>query len=222
VIIPSFAVGRTQEIVYNIHQMIDRREIARIPVFVDSPLAVNTTDVFKKHRESFDDETWDFMQNGRHPALDFEGLTYIRNVQESKALNERKEPMVIIAASGMAETGRILHHLKNNIEDPRATIVIVSWQAPYTLGRRLADRDEKIKIFGEMFYRRAEVATIGGFSAHAGQDQLLEYAKAAQARRDGIYLVHGEYPAATLLKTRLGEQGQHDVHYPDLHQYVEI
>lgn len=222
VVIPSFAVGRTQEIVYNIHQMIDRHEIARMPVFVDSPLAVNTTAVFKQHRECFDEETWNFMQNGRHPALDFNGLTYIRDVTESKAINERKEPMVIIAASGMAENGRILHHLKNNIEDPRATIVIVSWQAPYTLGRRLADREEKVKIFGEVFYRRAEIATIGGFSAHAGQDQLIEYALAAQGKRDGIFLVHGEYAAATLLKTRLGENGLHNVHYPDLHQYVEL
>jgi len=130
--------------------------------------------------------------------------------------------MVIIAASGMAENGRILHHLKNNIEDPRATIVIVSWQAPYTLGRRLADREEKVKIFGEVFYRRAEIATIGGFSAHAGQDQLIEYALAAQGKRDGIFLVHGEYAATTLLKTRLGENGLHNVHYPDLHQYVEL
>ncbi|GAB4483759.1 MAG: MBL fold metallo-hydrolase [Anaerolineales bacterium] len=222
VIIPSFAVGRTQEIVYDIHHMIDRREIPRIPVFVDSPLAVHTSDVFKKHRECFDAETWEFMQNGRHPALDFNGLTYIQNVEESKALNERHEPMVIISASGMAETGRILHHLKNNIEDPRATIVIVSWQAPYTLGRRLADREERVKIFGEVFYRRAEVATIGGFSAHAGQDQLLEYGLAGQGKREGIYLVHGEYASATVLKTKLGEHGLHNVHYPDLHQYVEI
>jgi len=222
IIIPSFAVGRTQEIVYDIHQMIDRHEIPHIPVFVDSPLAVHTSDVFKKHRECFDAETWEFMQNGRHPALDFNGLTYIQNVEESKALNERHEPMVIISASGMAETGRILHHLKNNIEDPRATIVIVSWQAPYTLGRRLADREEKIKIFGEVFYRRAEVATIGGFSAHAGQDQLVEYGVAAQGKREGVYLVHGEFSAATLLKTKLGERGVYNVQYPDLHQYVEI
>ena len=222
VIIPSFAVGRTQEIVYNLHRMIDSRDIPRVPVFVDSPLAVNASDIFKKHRECFDDETWDFMQKGTHPALDFNGLTYIRSLEESKQLNTRKDPMVIISASGMAETGRILHHLKNNIEDKRSSIVIVSWQAPYTLGRRLADREERIKIFGEVFYRQAEVATIGGLSAHAGQDLLMEYAEAAQAHKHGIFLVHGEERGALPFKTKLEEKGHHNIFYPELHQSIEI
>jgi metallo-beta-lactamase family protein len=222
VVIPSFAVGRTQEIVYNLHRMIDSGNVPRIPVYVDSPLAVNTTDVFKRHRECFDDETWDFMLKNKHPALDFDGLTYIRSAQESRQLNEHREPMVIISASGMAETGRILHHLKNNIEDPRSTVVIVSWQAPYTLGRRLADREEKIKIFGEIFYRRADVATIGGLSAHAGQDMLLEYAKAGQGRKHGIFLVHGEERSALPLKAKLTESGRHNTFYPELHQAVEF
>lgn len=222
VIIPSFAVGRTQEIVYNLHRMIDARDIPRVPVFVDSPLAVNASDIFKKHRECFDDETWEFMNNGTHPALDFNGLTYIRNLEESKQLNTRKDPMVIISASGMAETGRILHHLKNNIEDKRSTIVIVSWQAPHTLGRRLAEQEERIKIFGEVFYRQADVVTIGGLSAHAGQDMLVEYAQAAQARKHGIFLVHGEERGALPLKAKLRESGHHNVFYPELHQSLEI
>ncbi|PKN91754.1 MAG: MBL fold metallo-hydrolase [Chloroflexi bacterium HGW-Chloroflexi-6] len=222
VVIPSFAVGRTQEIVYNLHQMIDSHDIPRVPVFVDSPLAVNASDIFKKHRECFDDETWAFMQNGTHPALDFQGLTYIRSLEESKQLNARKDPMIIISASGMAETGRILHHLKNNIEDKRSSIVIVSWQAPHTLGRRLADQEERIKIFGEVFYRQAEVVTIGGLSAHAGQDMLVEYAHAAQARKHGIFLVHGEERGALPLKTKLNENGHHNVFYPELHQSIEI
>jgi metallo-beta-lactamase family protein len=162
------------------------------------------------------------MLKNKHPALDFEGLTYIRSAQESRLLNERHEPMVIISASGMAETGRILHHLKNNIEDPRSTVVIVSWQAPYTLGRRLADREEKIKIFGEIFYRRADVATIGGLSAHAGQDMLVEYAKAGQGRKHGIFLVHGEERSALPLKAKLTESGKHNAFYPELHQAVEF
>lgn len=222
VIIPSFAVGRTQEIVYNLHRMIDARDIPRVPVFVDSPLAVNATDIFKKHRECFDSETWDFTQNGHHPALEFNGLTYIRSLEESKQLNTRKDPMVIISASGMAETGRVLHHLKNNIEDRRSTIVIVSWQAPHTLGRRLADREERIKIFGEVFYRQAEVATIGGLSAHAGQDLLTEYAHSAQARKHGIFLVHGESRGATPLMEKLKGIGHHNIFYPQLHDSVEI
>ncbi len=222
VVIPSFAVGRTQEIVYNLHRMIEAGDIPRLPVFVDSPLAVNTTDVFKRYREYFDAETWDFMLKGKHPALDFDGLTYIRSVQESKQLNERREPMVIISASGMAENGRILHHLKNNIEDARNTIVIVSWQAPFTLGRRLADREEKIKIFGEVFYRRAEIATIGGLSAHAGQDFLTQYARAGNGQKHGIFLVHGEERAALPLKQKLMEGGLHKVFYPEAHQTLEI
>jgi metallo-beta-lactamase family protein len=222
VIIPSFAVGRTQEIVYNLHQMIDAGDVPRVPVFVDSPLAVNASDIFKRHRECFDDETWDFMRGGNHPALDFKGLTYVRSLDESKQLNTRKDPMVIISASGMAETGRILHHLKNNIEDKRSTILIVSWQAPHTLGRRLADREERIKIFGEVFYRQAEVATIGGLSAHAGQDLLVEYAEAAQAHKHGIFLVHGEERGALPFKNKLNERGHHNVFYPEIHQSVEI
>lgn len=222
VIIPSFAVGRTQEIVYNLHSMIDAGDIPRVPVFVDSPLAVNTSDVFKRHRECFDDETWDFMRSGKHPALDFDGLTYIRSLEESKQLNTRQDPMVIISASGMAEAGRILHHLKNNIADKRSTIVIVSWQAPHTLGRRLADREERIKIFGEVFYREADVATIGGLSAHAGQDLLVEYAQAAQARKHGIFMVHGEERGAIPFKNKLNQSGHHNVFFPELHQSVEI
>jgi metallo-beta-lactamase family protein len=223
VIIPAFAVGRTQELVYNLHRMIDAGELARVPVYVDSPLAVNVSDVFKRHRECFDQETWDFMQQGRHPALDFDGLTYIRSVQESKQLNEHREPMVIIAASGMAENGRILHHLKNNIEDPRSSIVIVSWQAPYTLGRRLAEREERVKIFGEVFYRRAQVATIGGFSAHASQELLVEYARAGQGQRHGIYLVHGEERSALPLRQKILETcPSSKVFYPVLHENLEI
>jgi len=222
VIIPAFAVGRTQEIVYNLHRMIDAGEIPRIPVFVDSPLAVNASDIFKRHRECFDKETWDFMQHGKHPALDFDGLTYVRSLDESKALNSRKDPMVIISASGMAETGRILHHLKNNIEDKRNTILIVSWQSPYTLGRRLADREERVRIFGEVFNRQAEVATIGGLSAHAGQNLLVEYAMAARATKHGIFLVHGEERGALPLKEKLNQHGQHKVFIPEMHQSFEI
>jgi len=230
VIIPSFAVGRTQEIVYNLHKMIHAHDIPPVPVFVDSPLAVNTTDVFKRHPECYDADTWDFMENDRHPALDFDGLTYIRSVEESKALNLRREPMIIISASGMAETGRILHHLRNNIEDEKSTILIVSWQAPDTLGRRLAEREEYIKIFGDVYKRRAEIATIGGLSAHAGQDFLIEYARAgaprtvrgAGGKRHGIYLVHGEEKSALPLKNKLTEIGLYKVFYPSMHQSIEI
>jgi metallo-beta-lactamase family protein len=222
VIIPSFAVGRTQELVYYLNQMVNDGSVRRIPVFVDSPLAVNATDIFRKHPECFDKETHDFIREHEHPALDFKGLTYTRSVEESKALNERKDPMVIISASGMAEAGRILHHLRNNIENPRNTVLIVGWQAPYTLGRRLADREKRIKIFGEAFTRRADVETIGGLSAHAGRDLLSEYALAVKDQVKKIFLVHGEKKSAMALRENLSGHGLSEVYYPELHSNVEI
>jgi metallo-beta-lactamase family protein len=130
--------------------------------------------------------------------------------------------MVIISASGMAETGRILHHLKNNIEDPKNTVLIVSWQAPNTLGRRIADREPRIMIFGEEYDVRAEVATIGGLSAHAGQNMLAEYAQAARGKLKEIYLVHGEPKPAETLTQVLADGGLQNVAYPELHSSVEI
>jgi metallo-beta-lactamase family protein len=222
VIIPAFAVGRTQELVYFLNQMMQSGDVPRVPVFVDSPLAVNASDIFRKHPEIFDQETRDFVTKHKHPALDFAQLTYTRSVEESKALNLRNDPLIIISASGMAETGRILHHLRNNIEDPRNTVCIVSWQAPYTLGRRLADREKRIKIFGEGFTRRAEIATIGGLSAHAGQDLLVEYALAVKDQVKKVFLVHGEPLSAMALKAKLAEHGLTQVDYPELHSSVEI
>ena len=176
-IIPAFAVGRTQELVYCLHLMMDAGDIPKIPIYVDSPLAVNVSDVFRQHSNEFDQETQEFMKSDPHGgALGFDLINYVRSVDESKSLNERTDPMVIISASGMAETGRILHHLKNNIENPKNTVLIASWAAPHTLARRLAERADQVKIFGEVYERRAEVATIGGFSAHAGQAILMDYA----------------------------------------------
>ncbi len=222
IIIPALAVGRTQEIVYNLNEMMSSGQIPSIPVFVDSPLAVNTTRVFQKHAYLFDEETQEFVRTGRHPALNFPQLTYIQNVEESKALNTRRDPMIIISASGMAEAGRVLHHLRNNIQNPRNTILIVSWQAPNTLGRRLADREKEVRIFGELFDRRAEVVTIGGYSAHAGQDMLVEYAQASQKTLRQIYLVHGEELAANALMARLRAVGIRSLAYPGWHEFVDI
>jgi metallo-beta-lactamase family protein len=143
-------------------------------------------------------------------------------VEESKALNERDDPMIIISASGMMENGRILHHLKNNIENPKNTICIVSWQAPYTLGRRIADREKQVKIFGEPYTLQAEVATIGGLSGHAGQDLLVRYAATVKKTAKKVWLVHGEEKQAMTLTEKLAEQGMQDVFYPDLHDSDEI
>ena len=222
VIVPAFAVGRTQELVYDLNRIMQAGEVPLVPVFVDSPLAVNATQIFKNHPECFDEETRQFVLEARHPALDFKMLTYVQSVDESKALNERREPMVIISASGMAETGRIVHHIKNNIENPKNTICIVSWQAPNTMGRRLADREPQVNIFGEVYKRKCDVATIGGLSGHAGQDLLVKYAMGVKDTVKQIFLVHGEEKQAMTLKGLLNERKLSQVHYPDLHESVEL
>ncbi|MCA1954529.1 MAG: MBL fold metallo-hydrolase, partial [Anaerolinea sp.] len=213
VIIPAFAVGRTQELVYCLHQMVESGSLPTLPIYVDSPLAVQASMIFQEFPNYFDDETQRFILQDRHPALSFEQLHYVQNVEESKKINDMSGPLVIISASGMAETGRILHHLRNNIENPRNTIIIVSWQAPDTLGRQLAERATKVKIFGETFQRRAQIATIGGLSAHAGQDMLIRYAQAAKVQRN-LFLIHGEPNAATALTEKLTERGLSSIAYP--------
>ncbi len=222
IIIPAFAVGRTQELVYNLNGMMSDGDVPLVPVFVDSPLAVKASQIFKNHIECFDPETAQFVQEFRHPALDFKMLTYTQSVDESKKLNDSQEPMIIISASGMAETGRILHHLRNNIENPKNTICIVSWQAPNTLGRRLADREKQVRIFGEPYNVRAEVVTIGGLSGHAGQDLLVKYALGVKKQVKQIFLVHGEPKPAAIFQKQLALNDLGRVHYPDLHESVEI
>lgn len=203
VIVPAFAVGRSQNLMYMLSEAMENGDLPDIPVVLDSPLAVNASDLYRKHTECFDDETWQFIAEHRMQGLDFSNVLFTRSVDESKALNEWHEPMIIISASGMAESGRILHHLKNNIEDGRNTILIISWQAPDTLGRRLADRERKVNIFGEPYFRKADVVTIGGLSAHAGQNGLIDYALASQESLKKIILCHGEKKAAQALTEKL-------------------
>jgi metallo-beta-lactamase family protein len=222
VIIPAFAVGRTQEVAYYLHQMTELGEIPRIPIYVDSPLAINASQIFNEHPECLDRETIADIRMHGHAALDFRQITYTRSVDESKAINSYKDPAVIISASGMAEAGRILHHLRNNIEDKRNTILIVGWQAPYTLGRRLAERETRVRIFGEKFTRRAEVETINGLSAHAGCEFLLEYASAVKGQVKKVFLVHGEDRGALPLKSELEMRGFESVHYPKGGAVVEL
>jgi metallo-beta-lactamase family protein len=221
VIIPAFAVGRTQELVYNLSRMYDEGSLPDIPIYVDSPLAVNASQIFQQHPECYDEAMLKQVNQG-HPALEFKHLKYIQVLDDSKALNDRKDPMVIISASGMAEYGRVVYHIKYNIENPLNTIMIVSWQAPNTLGRLLAERIEKVKIFGELFRRKAEVATIGGLSAHAGQDFLVRYAQAARGKLKNIFLVHGERGAVEALQEKLVENGMDKAAYPGREEAVEV
>ena len=221
-IIPAFSVGRTQELVFDLNRMLADGDIPAIPVYVDSPLAVSATDIFQPFNDLFDEETQAFIREEKHPALSFPSLIYTRSINESKEINEKKGPMVIISASGMAEAGRILHHLRHNIGDERNTIMIVSWQAPDTRGRQLAEQDKEIKIFGEKFYRQAEVVTIGGLSAHAGQDFLLQYAGAAGPELKNLFLVHGEKIAAEALMAKFDNSLRGKTMYPWEKQVIEI
>jgi metallo-beta-lactamase family protein len=209
VIVPAFSVGRTQELVYALHRLIEARDLPDLPVFVDSPLSVNVTEIFRLHPECYDEELNQFIaESSSYDPFGFRRLTYIRSVEKSKELNFMREPAIIISASGMCEAGRILHHLKNNIEDPRNTVLIVGWQAPHTLGRRLVERQATVKIFGEEYTLRARVETINGFSAHADRTELLAYAR--RLGPEGLtsaFVVHGEEASSLALADGLGSVG---------------
>ncbi len=216
VVIPAFSVGRTQEIVYSLHRLASDGLLPDVPVFVDSPLAVNVTEVFRLHPECYDEELRDFMNGDHHPdPFGFDRLRYIRNVEDSKTLNVLQGPAVIISASGMCEAGRIQHHLKHNITDPRNAVLIVSWQAPYTLGRRLVERQPVVKIFGEEFPLRARVETINGYSAHADRNGLLGWAQPIARGLRHAFVVHGDPDPAAALAEGLAQLGVRNVAVPE-------
>ncbi len=221
-IIPAFSVGRTQEIVYALHRLRTAGQIPSLPIYVDSPLAINVTDVFRLHPECYDQETHAFMLKYEDP-FGFNQLTYLRQVDDSKALNARTDPMIIISASGMCEAGRILHHLKNNIEGARHTILFVGFQAEHTLGRRIVDGAETVSIFGDTYRVRAHIETIDGYSAHADRDELLGYMAQIQPRRiRQAFLVHGDEEAALALEPELLKLGMAQTTVPTLGQKVKI
>lgn len=224
VIIPAFSVGRTQNIIYSIHQLLENKQIPERPVFVDSPLSVNATEIFLLHSECYDEETARFLQQtSSQSPFSFEGIRYVREAAQSKRINSLQGSAIIISASGMCENGRILHHLKNNIEDPRNSVAIVGWQAPHTLGRRLVEKEPEIKVFGERYARRAEVHVINGFSAHADRDELLDWFKQVQSPRlQHVFVVHGETEASMALAGALRELGTPDVLVPERGQEVEL
>jgi metallo-beta-lactamase family protein len=220
-IVPAFAVGRTQEIVYALHRLSLARKIPRMPIYVDSPLAVNVTAVFMQHPEAYDQETLDFItgNKGIVNPFGFADLHYTRSVDESKELNFLREPAVIISASGMAEAGRIQHHLANNIEDPRNTVLIAGYQAENTLGRRIQDKEPTVRIFGETFHLRARVETITGFSAHADRNGLLGWAGEIKKKPVRTFLVHGEDSGLNALADGLRKEvGFERVDVPNLHE----
>ncbi len=198
IIVPAFAVGRTQQLVLLLHQLIDEKRIPSIPMYVDSPLAINATEVFRKHPECFDEEARKYLTDGEDP-FGFYRLQYVRTAEESKKLNGMRTPAVILAASGMCEAGRILHHLRNNIEDPRNTVLITGFQGANTLGRKILDKQPTVPIFGEPMALRAEVCSLEELSGHADQKELIEWMRPIAKGLKKVFLVHGEPDAGAVL-----------------------
>ena len=221
IIAPAFAVGRTQQLVLLLHELIEEKQIPSIPVFVDSPLAVDVTEVFRRHVYLFDEETSRFLRNGEDP-FGFRLLRYVREASESKALNDLRGPALIISASGMCEAGRILHHLRNNIEDPRNMVLITGFMAEHTLGRKIVEKQPEVPIFCEPVRLRAEVVKLNELSGHADQRELLEWMKPVARSLRGLFLVHGEPAQAAALKAAIRDRYGLDAVIPARGQSFEL
>jgi metallo-beta-lactamase family protein len=211
IVVPAFAVGRTQQLVLLLHQLANAKRIPNIPIFVDSPLAINVTAVHRAHPECFDAETLAYLENNEDP-FGFRRLQYVRDAEESKRLGSLHGPYVVISASGMCEQGRILHHLRNNIEDPRSSVLITGFQAAHTLGRKLIDKLPEVKIFGEPMRVRAEVQSLDSLSGHADQGDLLEWIRPVAAGLRKVFLVHGEPKQSEVLAEKLRQIWGLDAH----------
>ncbi len=231
VVIPSFAVGRTQEIVYELNKLKENRDdeefikkyktLMNIPVFVDSPLAISATEIFRENMDLFDDDVKEAMEKGDNP-LEFPGLQFTRTADESKALNEMNKSSIIISASGMCEVGRIKHHLKHNLWNPNSTILFVGYQAPGTLGSKLVNGEKKVKIFGEEIAVNARIEYIEGYSGHADQEWLLNFVYSFIKKPKHIFLVHGEEESQEVLKQKISETTGIPVTIPDFGETYEL
>jgi metallo-beta-lactamase family protein len=224
-LIPAFAVGRTQEIVYRLNQLWEAGELPEVDVFVDSPLAINATEVFRMHPECADEEYLEtLLTDSDHDPLGFTRLQYVRSAEKSMELNNRKGPAVIIAASGMCEGGRILHHLRNHGVNPTSTVLFVSFQAKHTLGRKILEGSNPVSIYGKQCKIRASIRKAEGYSAHADRTELLGWASRIQSkgRVKHIFLVHGEEESASALAAGLKEQGALDVQIPERGQRFDL
>ncbi|HQE97236.1 MAG TPA: MBL fold metallo-hydrolase [Methanothrix sp.] len=222
-IIPAFAVGRTQDVVYHLHELMQAKEIPQMPVYVDSPLATNITDIFRAHPECYDEETEQLlMQDGGDDPFGFYMLRYTRSTEESKKLNSIKRPAIIISASGMCEGGRVLHHLRRNIGDPNTTVLFVGFQAENTLGRKLLRGDKTARIYGEEHQVRARMEAIDGYSAHADEGELLEFISAIPEKPEHIFVVHGEPDATAAMAAGLVRMGIENVTIPERGERFEI
>ncbi len=214
VVIPSFAVGRTQELIYELNRYYEEdnkysKKLEELKVYIDSPMAKNATDVFKKNAQVFDKETRDYILSGDHP-LEFKNLIFTRTVDDSRALNTNRTPKVIISASGMCEAGRIRHHLKHNLWDPKSSIVFVGYQAEGTLGRSLLNGLKDVTLFGEQAHVNAEIHNLEGFSGHADKEGLLRWISAFEKPPKEVFLVHGEEDAKVALAGDIKAENGYD------------
>lgn len=221
IIVPSFSVGRTQELVYYLHELFNEGSLPEIPIYVDSPLSVNVTEIFRLHRECYDKETEDLFLDNQQDPFGFFRLKYIRQVEDSKKLNNSTESCMIISASGMCEAGRILHHLKNNASDTKNTILVIGFMAENTLGRRIVEKQPVLKIFGDEIPLRAQVEVMNGFSAHADQNELMAFFNGIQKKPKEVFVVHGEPESANSLADLIRSHGP-QVHVPERGDKFEI
>ncbi len=221
VLIPAFSVGRTQHLVYHLHNLFEAGRLPSMPIFVDSPLAANATDVYRDHPECYDEETLAFLKRDDDP-FGFHRLTFIRDVEASKALNTLNVPMVLISASGMCEAGRVLHHLKRTAPDPRSTILVAGFMAQHTLGRRIVEGQSPIKIFGAEYELEARVESLRGLSGHADRDELLQYLDHLEEPPARTFLVHGEEEPAEAFAEALRERGYPSVDVPNPGQSYDV
>lgn len=231
VVIPSFAVGRTQEILYELNKIKENehsdefytkyQKLMTVPVYVDSPLAISATEVFRENMNLFDEETQEMIASGDNP-LEFSGLEFTRTADESKELNTKNESAIIISASGMCEVGRIKHHLKHHLWDPNSTILFVGYQAPGTLGRRLVDGEKKVKIFGEEIAVNAKIEYIEGYSGHADQEWLMNFIYSFIKKPQHIFLVHGEPEGQIVLKDKIEQEAKIPVTIPSLGETYDL
>ncbi len=221
VVIPTFAIERAQELLYHLGRLVNERRIPPVPVYLDSPMAVHATEIFRNHRECFDEDAWNLINAGERP-LRFPGLTMVRSVEESKSINRLREPAVIMASSGMCTAGRIKHHLAHNIHRSECTILFVGFQADGTLGRLILNGKPEVRILGREYKVRAKTARITGFSGHADRDALLRWLGHFKQPPEHLFLTHGEQDAAKSLAEAIREQLGWKVVVPEYQQVASV
>jgi metallo-beta-lactamase family protein len=221
-LIPSFAIGRCQEIIYSLNNLKKTKRLPDVPIFVDSPLAVSATDIFRLHTECFKEDVLDVIRTQKDP-FGFDNLHYVRTKEDSKRLNTYNRPCIIMSASGMMEAGRIKHHLANNIEDRKTTILVAGYCAPRTLGKRIVDGEKVVSIYGNKYKVNADIEEIEALSGHGDYEEMYKYLSCQEKKKvKEIFLVHGEIPAQERYKTYLQENGYEKVSIPVKREEVEL